>query len=149
MSDMKGQLTTVEDVVTFATAGNATLTLRSLKTGNRFTFKIKKSDQPNSKVAFFVALMNGPDNENSFQYLGCIYNDQAGLRYAHGKKSRITEQATSSIVFKWFWQKVINQKKFSPDLEIWHCGICGRCGRKLTVPESVARGIGPDCATKM
>jgi hypothetical protein len=26
-----------------------------------------------------------------------------------------------------------------------HTGKCGRCGRKLTDPQSIARGIGPDC----
>ena len=31
-------------------------------------------------------------------------------------------------------------------VEVWHEGICGRCGRKLTVPESVERGLGPECA---
>lgn len=27
-------------------------------------------------------------------------------------------------------------------------GACGRCGRKLTVPGSIASGIGPTCAEK-
>ncbi len=27
-------------------------------------------------------------------------------------------------------------------------GNCSICGRELTLPESIARGIGPDCATK-
>jgi hypothetical protein len=36
----------------------------------------------------------------------------------------------------------------NPDLEIWHSGRCGRCSRRLTVPESIAAGIGPDCAGK-
>lgn len=32
-----------------------------------------------------------------------------------------------------------------PSLEVWHEGRCGRCGRALTVPESIASGIGPVC----
>ena len=31
-------------------------------------------------------------------------------------------------------------------LEVWHEGRCGRCNRALTVPESIASGIGPECA---
>ena len=27
-----------------------------------------------------------------------------------------------------------------------HSGCCGRCGRKLTVPESIDTGLGPVCA---
>jgi hypothetical protein len=34
-------------------------------------------------------------------------------------------------------------------VEIWHEGRCCRCGRRLTVPESIYAGIGPDCAGKM
>lgn len=30
-----------------------------------------------------------------------------------------------------------------------HSGNCGFCGRKLTDPESVKRGIGPDCLGKL
>lgn len=35
-----------------------------------------------------------------------------------------------------------------PECEVWHEGRCGRCGRKLTVPESIETGIGPDCAKR-
>ena len=35
------------------------------------------------------------------------------------------------------------------NVEINHEGRCGRCGRALTVPESVASGIGPESALKM
>jgi hypothetical protein len=34
------------------------------------------------------------------------------------------------------------------ELEVWHQGSCGKCGRPLTVPESIASGIGPVCASK-
>ena len=53
----------------------------------------------------------------------------------------------------WFYEKVIVDGKKPSDigLEVWHEGRCGKCGRKLIVPESIARGIGPEkggtCAT--
>ncbi|MGQ4872128.1 MAG: DUF6011 domain-containing protein, partial [Candidatus Thorarchaeota archaeon] len=28
-------------------------------------------------------------------------------------------------------------------VRIWHEGKCGRCGRRLTVPESIESGYGP------
>jgi len=28
---------------------------------------------------------------------------------------------------------------------VFHEGACGRCGRTLTVPESIASGFGPEC----
>ncbi len=145
----KGQLTNIEDIIKYATAGNATLTLKSMKTNTRFTYKIQKPKEinQNSPVKFFVKLLNGPDNHNNYQYMGCIYTNNS---YKLGKKSKITEIAPSHIAFNWFWNHVVKNKHL-PDnqIEIWHEGNCCRCGRKLTVPNSVAKGIGPECEKHM
>jgi hypothetical protein len=42
----------------------------------------------------------------------------------------------------------LSEGEMPPLTEIWHEGRCGRCGRKLTVPDSIAIGIGPDCLTR-
>jgi hypothetical protein len=39
-------------------------------------------------------------------------------------------------------------KDVPPGYTIEHCGRCGRCGHPLTDPVSIARGLGPTCATK-
>ncbi len=142
----KGQLTSIEDIIRYATAGNATLTLRSMKTQTRFTYKIQKPKEINPNyayISFFVKLLNGPDNTKNYQNLGWIHNNGS---YHRSKKSRITETAPSHIAFNWFWNHVIKNKHL-PDnqIECWHEGTCCRCGRKLTVPGSVKDGIGPEC----
>src|ERR1700752_4765990 len=43
----------------------------------------------------------------------------------------------------------LSEKMMPPKAEIWHEGTCGRCARPLTDPQSIARGIGPECASKM
>lgn len=137
---MNAQLTNVADVRAFALAGNATLTLRSKVSGNRFTYRIRR---PGDDRPHFVSLLNGSDNEGSYEYLGTIINDS----YGHGRKSKITADAMSAKAFDWFWLAM--RKNIMPiALEIWHEGRCGRCGRKLTVPESIASGIGPECAKR-
>ena len=45
--------------------------------------------------------------------------------------------------------KNLYDDKIPEALEIRHEGSCGRCGRPLTVPSSIDRGIGPDCAALM
>ena len=42
----------------------------------------------------------------------------------------------------------VNDGPMPAELEVWHQGSCGKCGRPLTVPESIASGIGPVCASK-
>jgi hypothetical protein len=33
-----------------------------------------------------------------------------------------------------------------PDAEVMHVGKCCKCRRLLTTPESIQRGIGPECS---
>ena len=122
-------------------AGIATITVRSPSTGNRYTFKISQSKpEPGRFPVWFVGVLNGPDNTDSYAYLGTIFPD--GFRIT--KKSRISPDAPSAVAFAWLargrWE--------DPRVEVWHEGTCGKCGRKLTVPESIASGIGPTCAQK-
>jgi hypothetical protein len=133
-----GRLMSAQAVRAFMMAGNATLTLKSERTGNRFTYRVNESED--GRVAF-VSLMAGTDNEADFQYLGFIRD---GL-YVHGVKSRIEETAPSASAFSWFHAH-LQARRLPEALQVWHEGRCGRCGRKLTVPESVERGFGPECA---
>lgn len=126
----------------FMLAGNATFTVRSGKTSERLTFKVRK---PNETSPHFISVMNGPDNENSFQFVGTIFGDGT---YAHGKKSRISPEAPAGKAARWVVERVLSGKEL-PNCEIWHEGRCGRCGRKLTVPESIELGLGPECATRI
>jgi hypothetical protein len=54
-----------------ATAGNATLTLSSKKTGARYTFKVK-APRANDDGRRFVSLLTGPDNTGDYSYLGML-----------------------------------------------------------------------------
>lgn len=126
------------DILSFALAGNAIFTLQG-KT-SRFTYRARVSED---KKMFFVSLMTGPDNESSYQYLGFVRN--AGHEWVHGTKSKIAANAPGSRAFAWFWSRLTGNKPLT-DMEFWHEGKCGRCGRRLTVPASIERGIGPECA---
>lgn len=130
------------DIEKFALAGNATFTVTSKKTGTRFTFKVRR---PSETAPHFVSLMNGPDNESSYCFMGTIFN---GQDYRMGRKSRITAEAPSAKAFAWVWAHR-NDPTLAEKVEIHHEGRCCRCGRKLTVPESIESGIGPECAGKL
>jgi len=139
---LTGRLATPELATVFVFGGNATLTLRSTKTGARFTYRVRKSDD--GKV-HFVSVLTGPENDTDFLYLGTFFQDRS---YRHGRKSKVAENAPSAKAFSFFAGQ-LDRLCFHPSLEVWHEGRCCRCNRKLTVPESVERGIGPECATKM
>ncbi len=142
---MRGKLLSSPDRFTFILAGNAIFTVINNKTGNRFTYKVSLA--MNNRASYpphFVKVLVGPDNGADYQFIGTIFNS---LTFRHGRKSRISETAPSVMVFTWFWKRLMDGKM--PDcVEVWHEGRCGACGRALTVPESIERGLGPICAVK-
>ena len=145
---MSNRFTTAAAVRTFALGGNVLFTIVSGKTGTRFTYRVRVSvarddGKPPKAGVFFVSLLSGPDNESDYQYLGIISKDDP-MTFRLTAKSRAGEQAASVVAFRWFWGQVC-QNRLPASLEVWHEGRCGRCGRTLTVPESIASGFGPEC----
>jgi hypothetical protein len=128
--------------MSFIQAGNATVTLRSVKTQTRFTYRVREKDGERGAITF-VGLLSGPDNEASYSYMGVLKPE--GLKRT--AKSRVSEDALSWKAFQWTWKK-LSEGKMPSELQVWHEGRCGKCGRKLTVPESIEAGIGPECASR-
>ena len=139
----KGQLATPDDAITYMKAGNATMTFTSLKSGNHFTYKIKRKEVGENTYIYFVKVLSGPNNEDHYQYIGFI--DKFG-KFKPGKKGH--PDSTSFKSFEWVYRNIENQH-LPANVQIQHEGRCGRCNRKLTHPESIKRGIGPECAKKV
>lgn len=125
----------------FILAGNATFTVSNPKTERRFTYKIRAKEVENDKVLHFVSVLTGSDNEADFSFLGTIFD---GNTFRHSHKSRIGRDALSAKAFSWIFPRIVSESDLH-GVEIHHEGRCGRCGRKLTVPESVDSGFGPEC----
>ena len=151
MTTQEAKFATPAEVLAFMLAGNATFTYRSLRTGTRFTYKVTLADKRNPEdkneaPAWFVAVLAGPDNTADYTYLGMI---KAMTFFATAKSKHMAESA-SFKTFKWALATFAQNVNVMPSqMEVWHTGHCGRCGRALTVPESVASGIGPECAAIM
>ena len=129
-------------ILDFITAGKAIFTIESARTGKWFTYKvIAPKEQNPSKPVFWVKLMTGTDNQTSYSYLGTIFSKEFKLT----KKSKITSDALGYKAVDFFFRNIFAGKSHE-EINFYHMGICGRCGRPLTTPESVSRGIGPICA---
>jgi hypothetical protein len=138
------QFTEAAAALRFLLGGNAILTMKSKKTGERYTFRVSASDD--GKLSF-VSYLTGSDNESDYSYVGIIRaGGVADLQLT--KKSRLTAESTPVKAFRWVLAALIHNI-LPPGVELWHEGRCGRCGRTLTVPESIASGFGPECITKI
>lgn len=127
------------DVRNFVRGGKALFTVRSERTGTRFTYKVVKAKD--REDLFFVKVLSGPDNTSSYTYIGAIFGDQ----FRSTAKSRVSPDAPSFKAFAWLNANLGNLPKM---VSLFHHNHCGRCGRVLTDPTSIETGIGPICASK-
>jgi hypothetical protein len=94
----------------------------------------------------FVSVLTGPDNTQDYRYLGFM---RRGVYFHGGAKAKISRDAPSAKAFDWFWRIVAQGRDPSFACDVDHLGACGRCGRPLTVPESIRSGFGPECIGKV
>ena len=131
-----------QDIYDFTFAGNCTITIESGNTGKWFTFKIKHADKKNPTSPYFVSLLTGPQNTTDFKYIGVIFDRNT---FKLSQKSKMSLDSIPFKAFDYFFKHLI--KGYIPEnLFVYHSGTCGCCGRKLTTPESISRGLGPVCS---
>ena len=128
--------------VRFFSGGKSIFTVGNNQ-GQHFTYKIR---QPKGKDVFFINLLTGPDNTTSYTYLG-IYNP-SNQTVVTTAKSKFTKDSLPVKVLTWAINTVKMNKQLPKGYSIQHEGRCCRCGRLLTVPESIENGIGPECASR-
>lgn len=112
-----------------------------------YTYRVQrvpaKGDYPES---IFVKLLTGPDNTSSFTYLGKLdeFTGQVRTTAKSAKLDGTTPHKLLNRILARVWGGDHDAYE-SHGFRTHHEGRCGRCGRKLTTPESVERGIGPEC----
>lgn len=136
---MSAPIHNASDAMAYLLAGRAIVTLKSRATGQHYTYKIKRTSNRHDR--WMVFLLTPGD---SYVYLGLIDGNPRRLRLTqrsgHSSESRAVLALHFAIV------KMTTENQIPPALEVWHEGQCGRCGRPLTRPDSIERGLGPKCA---
>lgn len=127
----------------FALAGNARFTVSS-PSGERYTFRISMKEADTQRPAiWFVSLLTGSDNESSYTYIGILNALTGEVRLT--AKSRYTDDTKPVKVIRWALGLVWRDMNPPDGYAVRHEGRCARCNRLLTTPDSVDRGIGPEC----
>lgn len=158
MDDKSGQLLYAGEIRRYMLGGNATFTFNYPAWGKRHTFRLKsfKKDRNANwstgnvdKSGFFVMILSGGDNETSYDWIGTLRQQPDG-HYAVDSKIQFNHPQAKQILgrFKSFWDLLEQGCMIERGVEFFHEGSCCVCGRKLTVPSSVASGIGPECEGK-
>lgn len=126
-------------------AGLTTFTVSNDK-GDHYTYKITRKDSEQYGEKYFVNLLSGPDNENSYSYMGLLMlNSNLILTRA----SKFKEESLSVQVFNFAMRILEHIQEMPKGYDILPAGKCFRCGRKLTTPESIKSGYGPYCRSQI
>lgn len=142
----EAQMTEVLAIQKYITGGKAVFTIRSNKTGNRFTYRIRKTG---NLSLWYVDVLTGSDNTGDYTFIGLMRRREGRLEFGHSYQSTIGFTAPSVLGIRWFIERLNKDLPLdSEQVEFWHSGRCSVCARELTDPESIARGIGPKCAER-
>ena len=144
MQAIKNELA-IDHLLSYITAGNAILTAMSEKTGNRFTYKIKRHPDKSKKM-WFVRVRKGPD----YVLLGVIFSNFRGNIdvFVPAKDASIGVDSPQFKAFDYLFETAKFKRPKSKKLHVIHSGKCGKCGRTLTDPKSIAHGLGPVCGNR-
>jgi hypothetical protein len=132
----------------FVTAGKATFTVDNGK-GNWYTFKVvyKPANEQFRRESYIVLVLTGPDNQNSYSYVGKLNIKTGEVYLTPGSKFGPDDQHYT--VVRWALGKVWHNEELPPGYKLHHMNQCGRCGHPLTTPLSIERAIGPECWAAM
>jgi hypothetical protein len=134
------------------------VTFQNVDTGEWRTFQIRRQavDAEFAPGKTVVSLLTGP--ENTSDYTGFAFADENdGIRIWRSKRESAHFRYYAGMVAEFLGGRlegggedaedqylVVNDRTYSVHAE----RRCAICGRDLTTPESVERGIGPICASK-
>ncbi len=132
--------------------GRFIFTVQSISTNTRYTFKVKEASGGYHSKGYYVYVLSGRDNNSNYYYLGFIFKDTGVFRVR--KSFQNTEHNTlfqskalpeSILGFGWLYKHIHHTELIDQKVILWHEGRCARCGRRLTDPLSIERGLGAEC----
>ena len=138
----------IKIALNYMLAGKSEFILHSTKTNQDFLYKLTKKESLGSKEddKKYIYFLN-VKLSNNYLYAGVIWFDtnENIFKFSKGKNGNLDANDINirSLLF-------IMNKLYTNDVPetclIFHTGTCGRCGKKLTTPESILTGLGPSCA---
>lgn len=133
-----------QDLLAFMLAGKAIFSVRSLTTGNHFTYRVKPPRGDSTGDVFFVELRG---SDSIFRYMGnIVVQDQRFILTRRTPAYMKDHPAT--VGFSYLYRWLVERSAIPDQVEVYHEGKCSACGIALTHPESIRRGIGPECRKK-
>lgn len=108
--------------------------------GEHITLRVEVCDSGNLKGKTIVSFLSGPDNTRDFT--GFAFWNQERESLAMWKKFADNQKLKQAVY------AILNDQIGAGEAYALESGNCFLCNRKLTVPASLHRGMGPICSEK-
>lgn len=116
--------------------------------GSHVTLQFVKASFVKDRDVTAVAFLSGPDNELAYTGFAFVEQDGRVVVWRKFRDGYGRQQAALQLLLTGDVQEA--HKRFLDQAEAYalRSGSCMRCGKTLTVPASLHRGLGPVCAGK-
>ena len=152
---------TLENLKPFLLGGKSDFIIRNKTNNNHLNYSIKlnhnKSSQkqetiPNEKLIYYVYFKS-----TQKEYIGTIISSitlhntkplKSIVFYPTNKSSILDKPDITKQIntFTLFFDFIFNKNKIPNNVEVLYTGECCKCGKKLTDPKYIERGIGAWCS---
>lgn len=134
------------------TIHNGFLTVTNETTGEHRTFRVRtqKEDAKFAPGSRIVSLLIGPDNTSDYQGFGFVKENGWIVLWKRNRTPRY--EGLAKAVRLAFRALEKGEDTFSTPRATYSVQLskrCRVCNRPLTSPESLTRGVGPECAAVM
>ena len=141
---------TLDRALRFILAGQAEFKIISGKTGKEFYYKVIKKEafttgNPNENK--YIYWINGGENFDNMVYLGTIFfnNVNKTFNFSRGINGRGNSNSKIVISIIYLLNKLY-EGKYNTNIEVYHNGNCGKCGKQLTEVYSILTGLDSECS---
>lgn len=93
----------------------------------------------------WISLLTGPDNTSDYT-TACLQRDDGSLMYMRDFNDDGPLKSAVRVLLN---PDGLNDRELAREAYAMASGRCANCNRKLTVPASLHRGLGPECASKL
>lgn len=135
-----------QQTLRYITAGNATFTIESTKINKRYTYKFYHRKNDNCEYRYLVKRLYGSNNEDDYHFIGIYYADTGVYKSKAPQDAKPDHDKMLAAFLKMLHTDGI---EWYPTCKFYMSSKCACCGRKLTTPESIERGIGPECFERL
>ena len=139
------------EALRYILAGKSEFTFLSLKTDVRIRYKLQRkvAEQRGKKGQDEYIYFLNTFTDGEYKYAGVLFYDDVMRQFKFGRGQRgLLNYSHINIKSLLFVLNQLNIENYNLSLKVYHVGKCGRCGRKLTTPESILTGLGPECSKK-